>query len=197
MSGVRVTVIFDDAHFRGAIRGLAARLGDLRPALTNIGQHLADSTRERFLAGVDPEGRRWKPHAPSTVRRRGAGAPVLRIHGQAGGLMGSITYRVEPDAVLVGTNKVYGAVHQLGHTMQVLARSQPVYQRIGRDGLLEPRFVKRSRSNFMRYVTIGAHTVTIPARPYLGVSKADRLEMLTILAEHLTPDTPGGGADAR
>ena len=56
-------------------------------------------------------------------------------------------------------------------------------------GGLRTRFAKRgSRGAQDRDVSIRAHTVTIPARPYLGVSDADRQRLTEIATAHLTGD---------
>lgn len=80
---------------------------------------------------------------------------------------------------------VYARIHQLGGTTQKYAASMPVYRRQSdiRAGI--SRFVKRSQSDFMSYHTVGAHSITMPARPYLGISSSDEDEIAAILTEHL------------
>lgn len=84
-----------------------------------------------------------------------------------GGLQGSITFRTGPDQVAVGTNKVYGAVHQFGATIRPKGRAL-VFNLGGRK--------------------VFARSVTIPARPYLGFGAEDRQAVLDALDVLL----PGG-----
>jgi len=67
--------------------------------------------------------------------------------------MGSITHRASQDSVEVGTNKIHAAVHQFGAT---IVPTQAEHLRF----MLGGRLVK-------------ADSVTIPARPYVGVSAED------------------------
>jgi len=48
------------------------------------------------------------------ARKKMEDAKVLVRHGMAGGLMGSVTYVASAVDVVVGTNKVYAAIHQFG-----------------------------------------------------------------------------------
>jgi len=97
-----------------------------------LGFMLEQSTRERFEDEQSPEGERWKPLSDSTLisraarrgrtktKRGGMTARAQRIVGNAailkdsGRLMRSITSRARPEGVAVGTNLVYGAIHQKG-----------------------------------------------------------------------------------
>ncbi|WP_439069122.1 hypothetical protein ACSJL3_003006 [Serratia nevei] len=52
-----------------------------------------------------------------------------------------------------------------------------------KNGEIDNRFVRKSKSNFAQWHTIPAHQVTIPARPWLGVS-AEQGERLVELARN-------------
>ena len=146
MAGASITITIDDKDLRQALARLAAL--DLRPAWKNVGLHLVQSTHDRFEAGRAPDGSPWKPLSPRTlVRKKGSG--ILRELAMQGGLMGSITYAVGDKELAVGTNKVYGRIHQLG----------------GKTG-------KGGR-------------VTMPARPYLGISDADRTEIAAVFEDFI------------
>jgi phage gpG-like protein len=89
------------------------------------------------------------------------------------------------DALLVGTNAPYGAIHQFGGTIRRPARSTHVYFRLGRDGEVGRRFAPKSRSNFAQRVTVPEHNIKMPARPWLGISAADERELLDIAEDHI------------
>ena len=75
-----------------------------------------------------------------------------------GGRFASLTSQVEGNVLRVGTNKVYAAVHQFGGTIRPRAAPRLAF-RLGQ-----------------RLVFAG--TVTIPARPFLGISDDDRATIL-------------------
>ena len=84
----------------------------------------------------------------------------------------------------VGTNVPYAAAHQLGAEIEMEERQQTIYQHYdSRTDTFDPKFRTKRRSNFARDVTVKAHTITIPARPYLGADDADRAEVTEIVAE--------------
>lgn len=91
--------------------GLLSRMADPAPGL-----HIAGATVQASIArNFEKEGRpqRWEPLAESTLRSK-PNRQILQVKGWGGGLLGSISYQVQPKSVLIGTNKVYGAIHQFG-----------------------------------------------------------------------------------
>jgi len=123
------------------------RLVKFDPAemLDEIGQALVSSTTLRFKRSVDPAGMPWLELADATKTERRGSTPKPLV--DRGHLRDSITHRVSGDEVVVGTNMIYGAIHQFG----------------GKAG--------RGKK------------VTIPARPYLGISRDDEAEINDI-AQH-------------
>jgi len=64
-------------------------------------------------------------------------------------------------------------------------RTAEPYFREVRDGLIGNRFVKKRNSNFAQRVHIGADSVRLPARPWLGVADSDANVILEITRRHL------------
>lgn len=153
MAGVTLEVSIDDKLVLKAFTALSKKLsGDTTPVMRAIGFGLVQNVHDRFEAAVDPQGQPWEPLNPSyAAAKRGPG--ILREAGMRGGLMGSITFSAGPDAVEVGTNKIYAAVHQFGATIVPVKASHLVF-RIGNQ-------------------VVKAKSVTIPARPFLGISAED------------------------
>ncbi|TFF20538.1 phage virion morphogenesis protein [Jiella endophytica] len=181
-AGIRITV--DDAAVMGALSRLETReRGD---AMNAIGAYLVTATQQRFEREQGPDGKPWQRLSPRTAnkrigRSRRGYEHILRVKSR---LYSSITYRADAASLAVGTNVKYAAIQQLGGTMEQSARRQTIYQRYDpKSGEIDQRFVKRSRSNFAREVDVKAHTITIPARPYLGISDEDRAELLEIIAD--------------
>ena len=147
----------------GELGRLEAALGRVRaigaapePLLKQIGIAMESSTRARFRRQQGPDGQAWRPLNPgyAAIKR---GPAILQEHGMAGGLMGSIGSAVQGAAVVWGTNKIYGAIHQFG-------------------GVIRPKNAKRLRF-MMASGPVFARSVTIPARPYLGLDAEDRAEI--------------------
>ncbi len=73
-----------------------------------IGQILVSDVKSRFSTGTDPRGSPWRP---LKFKRPNGGDKPLRDTGE---LMASITARVEPTAVVVGTMRAGAALHNFG-----------------------------------------------------------------------------------
>lgn len=139
----------------------------LRPVANRIGEHLVSSTIRRFNEQRGPDGTPWPPLAASTVlgeirrsdrTRKGA----LRKRSQArlmrrkilirtARLRNSISYRVQGTEIAVGTNVIYGRIHQLGgeagsKTRRVLIPARP-FLGISDDDL---RYVDRVLADLIR-----------------------------------------------
>ena len=160
---------------------MADRGADMGPALDDLGASLAVSTQRRFEAKAGPGGTAWPPLSPRTLRRRGGNAQPLRKSGR---LFQSITHRVEGNRLLVGTNVAYARIHQEGGEIEVHARSQRT-RRTTR-GKNRGRFTRRGGRS--EWITLGAHKIRIPARPFLGFDDADRAMATQVLLDYL-----GGG----
>lgn len=89
----------------GDIAGIMSRPG---PLLKAIGDRVVEQTKQRFEAGGPaPDGAQWaKPKTPNPKRRG-----TLRVTDH---LRDSIRHQVSGSTLMVGSNKVYAAIHQLG-----------------------------------------------------------------------------------
>lgn len=132
------------------IDGLAEAAMDLTPLMDQIGALLEQSTRDRIEStNVSPDGVPWPP----SLRAEEDGGPTLY---QSGALAASITHQAGPDEAQIGSGMIYAGVHQTG------AEILPVNGKALQFQLPNGSFA-----------TVGK--VTIPARPYLGVSEDDAL----------------------
>jgi phage virion morphogenesis protein len=191
------SVSIRDDRVQSALARVAELGGSRREALmADIAGQMLTSTQQRFEREVGPDGRPWARLRPRTIaERRAKGYVPIRILRRrvSPGLYGSITADSDASSAAVGTNRVYAGVHQGGDTITRYARSTSVYRRYdAKTGEVSPRFVKKSTSNFAQRVTIGEHTITIPARPYLGFDDADRREIEAIVGLHATRAIEGG-----
>ena len=68
----------------------------------------------------------------------------------------------------------YAAMNEFGGTVTIPARQSEVYFKMKKNGNVGNRFVKKSKSNFAQSVVIPAHTVTIPARPFMRTTAREK-----------------------
>jgi len=108
-----VHVEFDDQEIRRALQGLLAASGNMTEALSEIGEHLAESTLHRFETKSGPDGTRWDDNSPVTIERKGRNDPLIH-HG-------SLSEQIEArllgnDTLAVGSTMEYAAMQQFGGT---------------------------------------------------------------------------------
>lgn len=145
--------------FDRALGNAIHRMGDTQDLMDSIGETLRSSTLKRFDDEEDPTGKKWKPSA----RAAAEGGKTLDKEGH---LKDSIDYHATSSKVMVGSNLPYARIHQLGGTIQ--PKKGKFLKFRGLDG--ENVFVKE---------------VTIPARPYLGISDDDREEIIATMTDFL------------
>lgn len=178
MAGANIKVNVDTSRMQRSVDRMVALLQRPAPLMSELGEHLRGSTQDRFGAQVAPDGTPWQALSPAYMRRKHRNRDkVLTLRGH---LRSQITFRLEgDDAVAVGSNRKYAAIHQFGGTIEIAARSRQAYfRRDAKTNEVGRLFVKKERSNFAQRVTIGAYKITMPARPYLGLSDADRNEIV-------------------
>ena len=168
MSGaaVEISISADDARIAARLRRLQRAVSNLQPALDEIGSRLEASTQRRFETEHDPEGARWPPSERADLESGQTLTDTARLRQ-------SITRHVREDAVAVGTNVQYAAIHQLG-------------------GETGPRVIRPKRKKALFWP--GAqHPVkevrhpgsSVPKRAFLGVSNSDRAAILRIVRRHI------------
>ncbi|MGY9046314.1 hypothetical protein P775_11100 [Puniceibacterium antarcticum] len=187
MTGISITVEIDNAELRAKLENMIARMEKPIGFYKNVGEQLLNSTRDNFESESSPEGVPWAQLKPATIRarERRKQTPIKILQATRNtGLMASInkrTMEVADDQVRIGSPKEYAAIHQLGGTIKKAARTATIYQSYDKKtDTFDPTFRKKSRSNFASDVTIPAHEITIPARPFLGVSKEDEVIIIEI-----------------
>lgn len=180
MAGAILEVAVDTSVVGRELELLIERLGSLRTPLNDIAEYLHISTDARARRQVSPDGTPWAPLSPRTLARK-KGNKILR---ESGALLDTLRHQVTDDGLEFGTDRPYGAIHQDGGKIEHAARSQQVYFK-EKGGVVGNRFVKKSKSNFAQWVTHGARSVEMPARPYLGLSSEDETEILEIVSDYL------------
>jgi len=95
------------------LQKLVSKTENLRPLMKNIAGIMMDSVEENFEKEGRPE--KWQGIAKSTIKQRTKKGywpgRILQVRGE---LAASITSKYDENSALVGTNKVYAAIHQFG-----------------------------------------------------------------------------------
>lgn len=107
-----IEIKLDNKKVEEALLELAQKTSNLRPLMKNIAGIMADSTEENFKE----EGRpKWQDLSEVTkIARRKTGhypGQILQVSGQ---LALSITTQYDDEFAVIGSNKVYAAIQQLG-----------------------------------------------------------------------------------
>lgn len=142
-----VKVQADISQVQARLKKIASTGGSIQPALEAFGSVVLNRIRLGFRMGRSPWGQAW---APLKFRQ---GRPLLDTKG----LRDSITMRVEPTQVLIGTNKVQARVQHFGATIRPKNGTALVFP--GPGGL------------------VFARQVTVPARPFMPINRADQADL--------------------
>ena len=153
------------AELSGDTDALLKRLGRLgsletRGILKSIAEGLRTSTVERFKEERSPEGKPWK----TSIRAREEGGKTLTKTGQ---LKNSIRTEVRGSGLAVGTNDIRAATLQFGDERTIRAKNKK-------------HLTFKVGGQWRR---AGSVKVSIPPRPFLGISRADEQDIKETLEE--------------
>ena len=191
MTGISIQVELREAQ--DMLADILRRMDRKRPFYKSVGERLMSSTKDRFREETDPDGARWKPLARATIKARVSKKQIpltiLRSNTRrkkGSSLAGSINVQMSEDEVRIGSPLEYAAIHQLGGTVQMPARDGKIYRTKDRTGQVGRRFAKKKKANHITDVKIPAYSISIPARPYLGLTAADEAAILKGAVDWLT-----------
>lgn len=183
------TVVFYDAEVLSRLQQIARRVDNMAPAMRSIGELLAESTKARFSSSTAPDGQRWKPLADSTLL-----GILAKISGNYAAYTNLKTKK--QGKVRVGDKKgffdVDGRITK--KTALKMANRKPLVD----TGILQDtiRYQVAADGNRVeigtnRFASVweggaavhqfGDKNGNIPARPFLGMSDEDKVEVLAIL----------------
>jgi phage virion morphogenesis protein len=180
MSGVQITIELKEQEAALAeLAGYIARAANPQGLFENIGASLVTSTQQRFETGVGVDGSPWPP----SLRVIAHGGKTLELSGR---LMRSITFIARATGLELGSNVIYAAIHQFGGAILQAARKATVhFKRSKRTGERLAGFRKAGKGTEAQEVSIGARTIHMPARPYVGLDDDDDREILRISEDWL------------
>lgn len=149
--------------------GLTARLNaaiaaaaDFTPAMRTIADAMHANAQQYFETERGPDGKPWKPS------RRAADEGGRTLYDR-GDLQQSLTASHDARSAILGTNLPYAAIHQFGG--KITAKTAKGLRFMVGKGDAEHLVIVQS--------------VTLPARPFLGFSAEDKVEIEGILERHL------------
>jgi phage virion morphogenesis protein len=159
MNGVTFSLTLDDAVVDAALARLDDGTATLQPLMDQIGSYLQMTADRRFELETGPDGKAWLKSQRARLEEGQTLTDSARLRQ-------SITHHATGEAVEVGTNVIYAAIHQFG-------------------GRIVPKNGRALRFPVPggEWVTVAA--VDIPARPYLGLDNADREEIPALVREYL------------
>lgn len=132
-----------------------------------LAETLRESTLERFKQGRGPSGKRWK----TSIRAAQSGGKTLI---DSTDLRNSIKSSADETGFAVGTNVIYAATHQIGAPKRTIRAKKAKVLRFRVNG----HFVSKKQVQ-----------VSIPARPFLGVSDDDMEEIEAMLEDFVGGDS--------
>ncbi|MBV1817642.1 phage virion morphogenesis protein [Bacteroidales bacterium MSK.15.36] len=126
-----------------------------------LSESVRTSTKERFKEEKSPEGKRWE----KSIRASQESGLTLT---KSAGMKNSIKSTADNSGFAVGTNKIYARTHQFGEKGRKIKAKTPkgLIFKVG-DGWARKKKV----------------TIKIPARPFLGLSEEDLLEIKRTLED--------------
>ncbi len=173
-----ISIEIDDRAVLSALDELIRRAEDPTPALKEIGETLAETTKRRFDTSTGPDGQRWESNSQATILQylgvykgsynkdgrvssKGAARVMAKkpLIGETRSLMSTIAWQLSGKAsVEIGSPMEYAAVQQFG-----AKRGQ---------------FGATKRGSPIPWGNI-------PARPFLGIDDQDRNGILETIADYL------------
>jgi len=166
-----ITIQVNDRQVLDRLNELARKCSNLKPAMKEIGEDLMASTKARFAAARAPDGTPWEANSPVTIDR------YLGVfsgsYKKDGALSKSGAARTAAKKPLTGETKALQTTinYQLDGNSSVRIGSPMVYAAMQQFGGTKAQWPHLWGD--------------IPARPFLGVSDADKANILDIIGSYL------------
>ena len=151
----------NNREITSALGALQSAIGNVDPALKEIGEYLIDSTRQRFNDSEAPDGSRWKDNSPVTLLNYAGLFKTKRASrikkkkpgiGETKQLSTQIFYQVANGELELGSPLKYAGTFHYGAKKGQYGKRTPWGD--------------------------------IPARPFLGLSNEDEDVLLDIIRAH-------------
>lgn len=164
------TVRFNNKALEERLSEIGRRIDDPSPAMLAIGESLTESTKLRFTSSTAPDGSKWKANAPATLE---AVFNTIRKSSKRNGLKRAEAAKTNKKPLI--------ASGLLQDTIRYQLTDDGKGVEIGTD-----RFAGEWDGGAAVH-QFGSLDGDIPARPFLGISASDEVEVLQILNAFLLP----------
>ncbi|MDH1055605.1 phage virion morphogenesis protein [Aquipseudomonas alcaligenes] len=108
-----IVIDLDTRSIEASLKRLEWAVGDLRPALKNIGEALLKSTDQRFADRQSPDGEDWQDNSDVTEAIKGFNEPLVGVERNLT-LRDGNNYQVQGGTLIVGNTLEYAAMQQFG-----------------------------------------------------------------------------------
>ncbi len=142
------------------MRRVEQQAGDHSKLWNNLGDLLVHNTQQRFLTGIGTDDKPWQKSWRAEIQ----GGQTLRDTDR---LMNSIFVKITGSRISVGTNVIYAPMMHFG-------------------GVVKPKHKESLKFKTPLGGWVQLKSVTIPARPFLGISVDDSQEILFEIEDYLT-----------
>lgn len=161
-----IEIELKEAEVTFALDRLLASLTDLTPVMQEIGEFAVASAEARYDQGIAPDGTAWLAKSINTIAAYEAGDdPVdYRPLFKTGTMRRTMAYEAGPTFMAYGSNRIQAAVMQFGAA--------------------KGAFGTASNGSSLPWGDI-------PARPFIGLSDADRTGIVDIVEEWLEASAEG------
>lgn len=138
-----IEITIEDRAVQAMLNGLAERVSNLRPAMREIGEALAEGTKQRFDSASDWDGAPWAPNSEVTIlrylgltkrnfKKRGGltklgqkrASAKKPLTGETRSLRSTITYQASRTDVIIGSPMEYAATQQFGAMRGAFGRTR-------------------------------------------------------------------------
>jgi phage virion morphogenesis protein len=163
---MQIKVIIHDQDVKAALKRLQEKVGNLKPAMDEIGQRYERSVLDNFSKQSSPDGTPWLPNKVLSnymaYTGTAKGKKRKEAYTKAGGLRANFSRFLENKRILVLTNALRGSIHYQATSNSVTIGSGNIpYAAIHQFGGLAGRGRK----------------VRIPARPWLAINRGKNLDL--------------------
>jgi phage gpG-like protein len=173
--GIALHFSLDDAALERELAALAARGGDLKPALRDIGLDMVAITIRAFETSESPQGEPWPPSKAAQDEGRRTLIDTTNLFGSfSGNPEGAIV--VGDMSVVYGTNVPYAAYLQTGYSFVHRALAGIAFAGTGLGEELD------------------AAVITVPPRVFVDAADRDIRRWEATLRDYLAGPSSGGAA---
>ena len=109
--GFQITV--KDNELKTELTKLQTKLKNLKPLLNQVGYYLLEVVENSFENEADANGKAWQELSPNYLNYKNKKGYTKKLQNR-GTLAESIDFTTTTDALILGTNIEYAAIHQFG-----------------------------------------------------------------------------------